>query len=223
MPRLRFFSSECFEKVPTLRCQSGYGVADQREIEITRHPRDRQLRRELLEITESELDLELAMRRAAGEPIRTTAKDLGIDASTVSRRGTRALRFIQSAIVAKVTCTSLRRQGGATLPLNLRIVPSDLNAFAVSLAGYNRPFEGLPSWQQVAAWIRKNWSTLLLPDESIDDELRIRYIGAWHESGHSELDITVIIREEAMARRIAYDNGQRAIYHFASRRAIYVS
>lgn len=185
------------------------------------------LRGELLELVDGrENDLELAIRRADGEPVRATAALLNLDPSTVSRRGERALLHIHTGILGKLICALLKREGRATASLtNPRPIATNCDAFAVSVADCNQAFDGLPEWRQVANWLRRHWPDLQLSDDSDDDELRIRYVEAWHDHdhGHTELDVIVVIQDENTARTIALENGQKAIFHFATSRMIDVN
>lgn len=183
------------------------------------------LRGELLELVDgNESDLELAIRRADGEPVRTTAEVLNLDPSTVSRRGVRALRQIHSGILGKLICALLRREGGATVSLtNPRPTAADCNTFGISVADSSQAFDSIPDWRQVANWLRKHWSALQVLDDSDRDELRIRYVRAFHDRGRTELDVTVVIRDEITARQFALENGQKAIFHFATSRIIHVN
>lgn len=185
--------------------------------------RARKLREELSSLVESELDLELAIRRGEGEPVRTTAELLNLDPSTVTRRGERALRTIHSAIVAKLVCALLNRTGSATMTLTEpRPIDPHRDAFAVSIGRHNQFFGCIVTWQLVDEWIRKNWTVLHCPTECNHDELRIRYIWGRYHEGRTELSITRIIRDEFTARQVALEHGQNTIYHMATGRTLAV-
>lgn len=178
------------------------------------------LRMTLLEIVDyDELKLELALRRAMDEPVRTTASELGIHPSTASRLGRQAFQQVQIGALAKLMRSLLRRDGGATLSVvTWRPINPGLDAYAVSVSGYERKFETLPIWKEIAAWIEQHWETLQLPEYQIDDDLHIRHIGGWYEQTTNTwiLDVSVVITGKQKAIAVARKNNQKAIYNFCS-------
>lgn len=181
-----------------------------------------QLRRELRELVgDDEIQLEIALRRAAGEPVRTTAIELGLDPATVSRRGARAFRQIRIGAVAKVTLALLARDGGATVnPTTCMPVRAATSGFGVSMKDYNQSFTSLPTWQQIANWLVRHLEEFTLPPSSGS----ALYVGAWHNQSAEcwELDGTQILGTRELAWQVALEQGQSAYYDFKACRAVFV-
>ncbi len=85
--------------------------------------------------------------------------------------------------------------------------------YLVSLRGYEEKFYCQPVFEEVAIWINKHNALLYCPGH---------YIGGWQDDHVYYLDISVAIRGEAKALRVAHENEQLAIYHPSSEKTIYV-
>lgn len=196
------------------------------EIERARfykHLLDEKLHQELRALAGSDLDLELAVRRAEKEPIRLTAKRLNLDPSTVSRRGKKALQWIQIGVLAKLIQVQLVRFGRVIVtPNDPQSIDPKHDAFAVPLFGFAEHLDAIPTWNWIACWLGKQWSTLQLPVGCADGNLRIPHIHVWFRDGKGEINLAVVVEDESTANLVALENSQPFIHDVATGRTTVV-
>lgn len=98
---------------------------------------------------------------------------------------------------------------GATLTSNLETATID-SGYMVSLAGY-----------EIKTSITLLTSEMLKEYQSIAQQQNA-YIGLWLDNDELYLDISVNIKDEQQALRMARDNNQLAMYHIEKGVTIYV-
>jgi hypothetical protein len=125
-------------------------------------------------------------------------------------------RAVEHRAVATVDAlaTELRdrlvNQSGCTLDPRTAQPVGQVNAYAVSLDGYESRFDDLPSLDEIAEYLRRH-----------DAVLRNRsavYVGAWRErqTGACYLDLSELVTDRAAAESRGRAQRQRCIYHLAT-------
>jgi hypothetical protein len=120
----------------------------------------------------------------------------------------------RSAALVDVLAQELHKrlvtQGGCTLdPRTLQPV-GPVDAYAVSLEGYESCFDSSPSPDQIAAYLRRH-DALLRGGALI-------YVGAWRDSqtGQCYLDLSELVSDRTVAEHRGRAQRQRCIYHLAT-------
>lgn len=223
MPRSRSFDpqSRVFDKLVfhhDVPDDSGTG-----DCLTVRHWRNIKLRDELVAIVGSELDLELAIRRSEGEPVRVTAELLRLDPSTVTRRGEKALRFLHCGILAKLICVSLRRKHWCIASLQkVKRYKADETGFVVALPETVRSFDLYPAQQPVAGWIQESMPDLRLAHGSPDNGRRPLCIFARRDGEKSHFALASVVHDFSTACELARENGCDTVFHIALERDVAV-
>lgn len=105
---------------------------------------------------------------------------------------------------------------GFTIDLNSGApAPFDVNTYFVSLDGYERAYDGIPTPREAASWIRANRKVLRRPGH---------YLGGWRneEDGRFYLDVTLGVQGLSEAIALAQRQSQRCIYHPVSGKTIWL-
>ncbi len=194
------------------------------EIERNRfykHLLEERLHQELKTLAGSDLDLELAIRRAENEPIRLTAKRLNLDPSTVSRRGKKAIERIQIGVLAKLTREQILRYGRVVVSANHpRMIDPKVDSFIIALAGYNEALTTIPDSHWIAKWLTKRWHTIQASVGCADGISRMPHIHIWYRDGQGEINLSIVVESESVATTIANENKREFIHDVATGRMI---
>jgi hypothetical protein len=118
--------------------------------------------------------------------------------------------------VATAIQERLAQEGGCTVDPRTGIAIGSVDAFAVSLAGYEMQFTAPPSSKDIAAYLQRH-EILFSRSKSI-------FVGAWRDrsSGRHYLDLTEIIADRATALARGRANQQRCIYHLGKRQEVFL-
>jgi hypothetical protein len=111
----------------------------------------------------------------------------------------------------------LLHDGGCTVDPRSGAPVGGVDAYAVSLAGYEARFSKTPSRQQIEAYLQRHTDLLA--------KSRRLFVGAWRDraGGCCSLDLTELISDKATALARGRDNEQRCIYHLGRRQEIFLT
>jgi len=109
----------------------------------------------------------------------------------------------------------LRLAGGCTLDPRTGRTVGPIDAYAVSLAGYERRFGRLPTDDEIAAYLAAHETALRVEGH---------YVGAWHDttSGCYFLDLTTLVPDRNDAEAQGRANFQRCICHLTTGQEIFL-
>jgi hypothetical protein len=100
--------------------------------------------------------------------------------------------------------------GGCTLDPRTAQPVGTIDAYAVSVEGYEARFDDLPSLEQIEDYLRRH-SDVLCSEQAI-------HVGAWRDSrsGECYLDLSELVTGRAAAEHRGRARRQRCIYHLAT-------
>ncbi len=185
--------------------------------------RDEGLRKELLEFLDGdETDLLIVLEWASNASDASIGRLLNVDYRTIQQRRGKALRRIRQGVLGKLASFRLQSEGACLMSiLTTSKVPIEIDAYAVSLVGFERPFRRRPEWRQIRDWLNDHWEQL---EADVKHELRTPCMGGWHDakSGNFVLDASVLTADKEEAIQVAQEQQQVSIYHLATKRVINV-
>jgi hypothetical protein len=207
-------ASNCYDPIENFESDAEILLAN-------KHSQDEKLHQELMRLAGSEENLDLAIERAVEVKSRTTAKRLGVHASTVSRRGREVTARIKIGIMSMLIHAQLVRHGHVIVTTDdPRSIDPKRNAFAVSIAGYGEQLTAIPNQVSITNWLNSHWPSLQSAVECADGNLRIPHIHVWFRDGKGEINLAVVVEDESTAKFVALENNQRIVHDIATGRII---
>jgi hypothetical protein len=156
----------------------------------------------------------LAIAALGGASQGTIARQLGLSARDIPECQPCVARSashvaVTRQVLAREIHSRLVRDGGCTLDPRTAQSVGQVDAYAVSRAGYEMRLAELPTAHEIEQYLASH--ELTLASEGI-------YVGAWRDdaSGAYYLDLSELIRDRALAEASGRAQRQQCIYHLAT-------